>query len=79
MINILTEKGENFSFDPSTERIFKDGMLMSSVNVEPIYSNANDKESTPKFAGILLKDVNSIVSLSGKINKVTDINSITIL
>lgn len=75
MIDIVTIKGERYSFDESTQRIFKDGMLLSSVSVEPVYSRLSS-ESVPSFSGLLLKDTNSILSRSGKISPVTDINAI---
>lgn len=76
MIDIVTLKGEKYSFDPDTERIFKDNMLLSSTLVEPVYSDFNE-DAPPMFSGILLKNINSILSLSGKINPViTDINSV---
>lgn len=73
MIDIITVKGEKYSFDEETDRVFKDGHLLSSVNVEPIYSDIND---FPRFSGLFLKDINSLLSLSGKINQITDANSI---
>lgn len=76
MITIATLKGEVYSFDPDTKRIFKDGSLIPSSKVEPIYSNTANPEDPPKFSGILFKESNSILSLSGKINSITDTNSI---
>lgn len=74
MIEINTLTGNKYSFDPETSRIFKDGILMTSVQVEPVYSKLSEEE-LPTFSGILLKEINSILSLSGKINPViTDIN-----
>jgi len=75
MIEIATIKGEIYSYDPDTLRIFCDGKLLSSAKVEPVYS-LNDKTDFPDFAGILLKDTGNILSRSGKINKITDINAI---
>lgn len=75
MIDILTIRGELYSYDPDTLRIFCDGKLLSSAKVEPVYS-LNDKTDIPEFAGILLKDTGNILSRSGKINKITDINAI---
>ena len=76
MIEIITLKGEKYSFDPDTERVFKDGKLLGSNLVEPVYSDFN--ESTPPiFSGLWLKGINSVLSLSGKINPVIDdINSV---
>jgi hypothetical protein len=75
MIDIITIKGEKYSFDESTQRIFKDGLLLSSVQVEPVYSRSS-ADSKPVFSGLLLKETNSILSRSGKISPVTDINNI---
>jgi len=75
MTEIYTIKGEKYSFDPETERIFKDGVLLGIEQVEPIYSK-NTEDNAPRFSGIYLKDINSILSLSGKINPITNINSI---
>lgn len=77
MIEIVTLKGEKYSFDPRTERIFKDGLVLPSTEAEPLYSNVTDPNSPPKFSGLLLKTTNSILSLSGKINPVTDPNTIS--
>jgi hypothetical protein len=76
MIDIITLKGEKYSFDPDTERVFKDGKLIGSNLVEPVYSDFNEF-TPPTFSGLWLKSINSILSLSGKINPViTDINSV---
>lgn len=77
MITIATLKGEVYSFDPETKRIFKDGVLIPSSSVEPVYSgNSEDKNDPPKFSGIYFRDTNSILSLSGKINKLSNPESI---
>lgn len=75
MIYITSEKGENYSFDPSTSRIFKDGYLMSSIEAEPIYSNS-EEDVAPRFSGILIKGTGTILSLSGKYNQISDPNTI---
>lgn len=77
MIDIITIKGEKYSFDPETERIYKDGYLLPISEVEPVYSNVpNKKDEAPRFSGLYFKNSNSILSLSGKLNPVTDLNSI---
>ena len=76
MIEIVTLKGNKYSYDEVTQRIYKDNILLTSAQAEPVFSNIA-KETVPKFAGIYLKDSNSILSLSGKINPITDINTIS--
>ncbi len=75
MIDITTIKGETYSFDPDTERIFKGGYLLPSTEVEPVYSMPNST-GEPIFSGILMKTLNAILSLSGKVNPINDINEI---
>lgn len=75
MIDIITLKGEHYSFDPDTLRIFCDGRLVPSKTAEPVYT-VNSIDDYPEFAGIHLKEINCILSKSGKINKITDINAI---
>lgn len=71
-INTLMDK---YSFDENTGTIYKNGVIIPSSLCEPIYSSFSDDEE-PQFAGILLKNKNSIVSLTGAINPVVDINTL---
>lgn len=73
MIEIVSFKGETYKYDPETERIFMGGRLLDPSEAEPIYSGVDKR---PEFAGIHLKTINSVLSRSGKINELTDINSI---
>lgn len=70
MIDIVTIKGEKYSFDESTQRIFKDGVLVPGTVAEPVYSGDFN------FSGILLKSSKSVLSLNGNINPITNINNI---
>lgn len=76
MIDIYTLKGERYSYDENTMRLFKDGTLLSPTVAEPVFQN--NSSGTPEFAGVYLKDSNKVVSMSGNINTITDPNSITI-
>ena len=75
MIDIYTTTGERYSFDEDTERIFKDGKLLPSSIAEPVYQGLQD-DNVPTFAGILLKNIDSILSSNGNINKLTDVNTL---
>lgn len=76
MIDIITIKGEKYSFEETTGRLFKDGLVLPSTLYEPVYSNSFDENTPPKFSGILIKETNSILSLFGHINPISDINQI---
>jgi hypothetical protein len=76
MIDIISEKGERFSYDPDTGRIFRDGYLLSSVEVEPIFSNTPAPNTPPRFSGVFFKGRNEILTLSGKYNSVSNPNTI---
>lgn len=70
IIDIVSFKGERYSFDPDTGRIFKDGKVITSEFVEPVYSYMGNTQEPPKFSGIYFKDKNQILTLSGKVNPV---------
>lgn len=75
MIEIVTKKGEVYSYDESTQRLFKDNRYIPRTEIEPVYSdNGQDKE--PVFSGLYIKSSNSIITLTGNIKPVVDINSI---
>lgn len=76
MIDIITEKGKVYSYDEETGKIIKDGVVLPSSSVEPVYSHTMDLNAPPRFSGILLKDTNQILTLSGKIHSLTDPNTI---
>lgn len=73
MTNIITDDGENWGFDPDTKRLFKDGKVVPDTEAEPVYVNL-DPSVPPEFSGIYVKAINSIISLSGKVNRITNIN-----
>ena len=73
MIEIVNFKGEIYKFDQETGRIFKSGLLVPSSIAEPVYS---DLTGEPVFSGIYLKNEDAILSKSGKLNSLTDINSV---
>lgn len=71
MINIVSEKG-NFDYDEKTGHIFVNGILGSSQKYEPVFNGGVKDGDMPVFAGIWLKESNSIVGLKGKVNKLID-------
>ena len=75
MIDIVTLTGERYSFDPDTQRICKNDILVPSTEAEPVFSEMESGQ--PEFSGIYLKKTGRVVSRSGKINTVTDPNNIT--
>ena len=74
---IITLKGEKYTIDQDTGRIFKDGIVVPSVNAQLVYSHLGDKDQPPKISGIWLKETNSILTLTGRIYPlVTNVDSI---
>lgn len=69
-IDIISFKGERYTFDPDTGRIFKDGKVIVSDLVEPVYSYMGNPNNPPKFSGIYFREKNQILTLSGKVNPV---------
>ena len=75
MIEITAPGGDIYKFDPSTQRLFKGGLYIPPTQIEPVYSG-NDKDNAPIFAGLFLKSSNQILTKTGKLKPITDINSI---
>lgn len=70
LIDIVSFKGERYTFDSDTGRIFKEGKVLTSSEAEPVYSYLGNPNNPPQFSGIYFKDKNQILTLSGKINPV---------
>lgn len=72
---IITSNNGTYSIDEETERVFKDGVLVSGVDVDIVYSG-NGEDRAPKISGILFKGKGTILTLSGKESKIIDPNMI---
>lgn len=71
MISIISDKGK-FEYDEGTGRIFVNGILGSSTKYEPVFNGGVKDGDMPRFAGIWLKETNSVLGLKGKVNKLID-------
>lgn len=71
MIDIITKKGEKWSFDEDTKRLYKDGVLIPEGVATPVYVNL-DESVPPEFSGIYVKAIKSIISIAGNINRITN-------
>lgn len=78
MISIQTIMGDLFEFDPSNEFIYKNGVVVSRNDYEPVFMNHIDTNIPPSLSGILIVKENKIISISGNINKLVDPNTIII-
>ena len=72
MVEILANTGELYKYDQETDRIYKDGFVLPSTTAEPVFSDVN---GNTKFSGIFLKTSNQILTLSGNLNPVTNLNA----
>lgn len=72
MIDIVTTRGDNWRFDPDTKRLFLNSAVVPDTMAVPIYVNV-DKTVPPEFSGIYYKPTNTIISISGNINKIEPI------
>ena len=68
MIDIVTLKGDKYSFDPDTLQVFLNGILQDVSFLEPLFTDSAIGE--PEFSGILNKVTNQIISRTGHINNV---------
>lgn len=75
MIEIITKGGVRYTFDPSTQRLFRDKTFIPKTEIEPIYSGNND-DGEPMLAGLYLKAKGTIITMNGVEKKLTPIDSI---
>lgn len=74
MVNIYTEKGDQYSFNEETGRVIKNGIILPSFEAEPVYSKGSG--SLPTFSGLFLRALNAVLTRSGKLNILSDINTL---
>ena len=72
METIQTKNGDVWGYDPSDKRIYLNGKVVQTASATPLFFN----NGYPEFCGIYNRDNNTIITKSGQINKVTNIDSI---
>lgn len=77
-IDIQTVKGDLFQFDTDTELIYRNGSVVPRTDYEPVFLNHINPNVPPTLSGILIVKENKVISKSGRINQLVDINLITI-
>ena len=75
MIDIISKKGEVYSYDPNTGRVFKDQMFIPRTEIEPVFSGSSD-DDIPEFAGLYLKNRGAVLTKNGVEKKLTQIDAI---
>lgn len=71
MIEISSTKGDYFVFDPDTELISMNGVIVPFNEYQPVYTRngVTEGDIPPSFIGIWDLAGNSIITISGKIHK----------
>ncbi len=72
MIDILTLRGDRYSFDPSTMIVYLNGIAQDVSMLEPLFSDSAIGE--PEFSGVLNKSTNQIISLNGHVNNIDSVD-----
>lgn len=80
MIEIRSQKGDFIVYDQDTEFISINGLIVPYSEYQPVYvRNGEDKDNPPSFVGVLDKRSNSIITTTGRINKlISNDNEVTI-
>lgn len=76
MIDIVTSTGSVYRFDEETGIITKDNVVQPSYKCEAVYSDVTNRSQPPVFSGIYFKETNQLLTRSGNIHPVSDINSV---
>lgn len=73
MIEINSQSGDYFTFDQETENISMNGIIVPFNEYQPVYTRngAMDGDVPPSFIGIWDLAKNSIITISGRIHKLT--------
>lgn len=74
MIEINNSNGEFFVFDPDTELISRNGVIVPFSEYQPVYTRNGvvDGDIPPSFIGIWDLAKNTITTISGKIHKLSN-------
>lgn len=76
MIDIYSSTGDLYRYDEETNRLFKNDVVLSSVTAEPVFSDVTNRSNPPIYSGIFLKSIGKILTRSGNIHPVSDINAV---
>jgi hypothetical protein len=72
MIEINTDSNNVYKYDEENNLIYKNDVLLPSSQAEAIFSSSNP----PEFAGIHLIGSNQIISLSGQVHLVENVDNL---
>lgn len=76
MIDIINQKtGDQFSYEESNQRLFKNGQYLSRTVAEPVYTG-NNELGEPIFAGIYFPGSDELITLNGKTKRIVNQNTI---
>jgi hypothetical protein len=77
-IDFHAENGSTYSYEEETGFIKKDGVIVPSTLIQPVFIQPSNEDIPPQLSGLWLRDVNKIVCRSGKISSVIDSKQIEI-
>lgn len=70
-VTIVDNEGNRYVYDPKTEAVSLNDVIMSTSDYEPVFINSTTSDDTPPiFSGVFLKKLGKILGLNGKINRV---------
>lgn len=81
MIEIKSNSGDYFVFDPDTELISKNGVIVPYSEYQPAYvrNGVDENDNLPTFAGVMDVSNNTIITLNGFTHKlINNDNEITL-
>ena len=77
-IDFYAENGSMYSYEEETGFIKKDGVIMPSNQVQPVFIQPTNEDIPPQLSGLWLRGEGKIICRSGKINPVIDSKQIGI-
>ncbi len=77
-IEFLAENGSKYSYEEETGFIKKDGMVVPSTLIYPVFIQPANDDIPPQLSGLWLRNEEKIICRSGKISPTIDSKNIEI-
>jgi hypothetical protein len=77
-IDFYAQDGSLYSYEEETGFIKKDGMVVPSTSIQPVFIQPSNENIPPQLSGLWLRNEGKIICRSGKISPLIDSKNIKI-
>ena len=76
MNRIIDTSGNIYEYNQDNGLIFRNDIILSGAEYEPVFVSYPDNSEPPIFVGILSRRMGTVLSMSGKTNKIINSKSL---